>query len=72
MVIIKDIQEKDLGITSKQALLPFLKKGGFKTLEATFNHLPPWLEQELVMHNLKQQVLEEGEGLVKILIDRGR
>lgn len=46
-VSIKEIQEKNAGITSKQALLPFLRRGGFYSLEVRCNHVPPWLEAEM-------------------------
>ncbi len=41
---LKEIQENHAGVTSKQVLLPFVKKGEFNSLEVTCNHVPPWLE----------------------------
>lgn len=46
-ISLKDIQEKNAGVTSKQALLPFIRKGQFNLLEVSCNHIPPWLEAEL-------------------------
>lgn len=47
-ISIKEIQGKNTGFTSKQALLPFLRKGLFYELEIICNHIPPWLEAELI------------------------
>ncbi|MDA8213134.1 MAG: nitrogenase, partial [Clostridia bacterium] len=48
---LKEIQENNLGVTSKQVLLPFLRKGKFYSLEVICSHLPPWLEAELMSGN---------------------
>jgi len=47
-ISIKEIQENNTGFTSKQAILPFLRKGLFYQLEIICNHIPPWLETELI------------------------
>ncbi len=46
-ISIKEIQENNSGITSKQVLLAFLRKENFYNLEVLCNHVPPWLESEL-------------------------
>lgn len=46
-ISIKQIQENNSQVTSKQMLLPFLRKGEFFTLEVICNHIPMWLEMEL-------------------------
>lgn len=46
-ISIKEIQESEAGITSKQVLMPLLSKKAFTLLEVTCNHVPPWLELEL-------------------------
>jgi Fe-only nitrogenase accessory protein AnfO len=51
-ISIKEIQESDAGITSKQVLLPFLRQGKFYQLEVRCNHIPPWLEAEALTGNL--------------------
>lgn len=51
-ISIKEIQENSSGITSKQVLLAFLRKGNFYSLEVLCNHVPPWLENELTGGNL--------------------
>lgn len=47
-ISLKDIQRNNSGITSKQALLPFLRWGKFYSLEVLCDHIPPWLEAELL------------------------
>lgn len=46
-ISIKEIQENNSGITTKQVLLPFIRKGKFYELEILCNHIPPWLELEM-------------------------
>lgn len=46
-ISLKDIQANNTGFTSKQVLQPFLRKGGFYSLEVLCGHVPPWLEAEL-------------------------
>jgi len=45
---IREIQQGSGGVTSKQAVLPILRQGGFYQLEIVCAHLPPWLEGELI------------------------
>jgi Fe-only nitrogenase accessory protein AnfO len=47
-ISIKEIQETDRGVTSKQVLLPIIRKKNFNQLEVLCNHIPPWLELELL------------------------
>jgi len=69
-VSLKEIQENNSSITSKQALLPFLKKGKFDTLEIICNHVPQWLESELMALNQTMQVERKAEGLVKVSLKK--
>jgi len=46
-ISIKEVQENGGGITSKQVLMPVLRKVPFETLEVLCNHIPPWLEVDL-------------------------
>lgn len=56
-VSIKEIQENNIGVTSKQVLLPFLRKGQFISLEVSGNHMPVWLETELLTGLWSMEVL---------------
>ena len=42
-ISIKDVQENDVGVTTKQLLLPLIRKSSFDELEIICNHVPPWL-----------------------------
>ncbi|MHB1127056.1 MAG: Fe-only nitrogenase accessory AnfO family protein [Bacillota bacterium] len=65
-----DIQHKNAGLTSKQVLLPFLRKGGFQSLEVICSHVPPWLEIELLDGHFLSEVVATGQNVMKILISR--
>lgn len=44
---LKEIQKSKPGVTSKGALLPFLRNVTFYQLEVICSHMPPWMESEL-------------------------
>ena len=69
-ISIKEIQENATGITSKQALLPFLRKGGFYSLEVLCNHVPPWLEAELLSSGYSGDIEKISNKEVKITVAR--
>lgn len=50
---LKELQNKSSGVTSKQALLPFLNNTSFYELEIVCSHAPKWLEEELKRMNMK-------------------
>lgn len=64
----KSFQSINPSISSKKALLPFLKNVAFYELEVTFSHIPPWLDEELSNINLIYDVtkLDDTEYNVKI------
>lgn len=43
-ISLKEVQENNAGITSKQVLFSFVNKAEFDQLEVVCNHVPPWLE----------------------------
>lgn len=51
-ISIKEIQENEAGITSKQVLMPIISKKTFTSIEVICNHVPPWLEMELTARGL--------------------
>ncbi|MEW6696732.1 MAG: Fe-only nitrogenase accessory AnfO family protein [Bacillota bacterium] len=69
-ISIKEIQEKDLGVTSKQALLPFVRQGIFYSLEVLCNHIPPWLENEIVVRGLESRTEILGKNEIKLIITK--
>lgn len=62
-----EIQSSDSFLTTKQVLLPILRKADFYTLEVLCNHVPPWLELELESGNY-QSYIERLRGESKIII----
>ncbi|MBE3588072.1 MAG: nitrogenase [Thermoanaerobacteraceae bacterium] len=67
-ISLKEIQKKTAGVTSKQVLLPFLRRGGFDRLEIICQHMPPWLEMELLAGNLDGHVQKNDNGEITITI----
>lgn len=67
---LKDIQTGDSGITSKQALQPFLRQGKFYSLEVLCSHIPPWLEAELLSGNLLCASEQVGKDEVRLVITK--
>jgi Fe-only nitrogenase accessory protein AnfO len=67
---LKDIQEGNTGITSKQALQPFLRKGSFYELIIICSHVPPWLEAEILGNNLDAEFTGSGPGEIMITITK--
>lgn len=69
-VSIKKIQDSGGGITSKQVLQPFLRRGSFYELEVECSHVPPWLEAEFASGTLKGEVLSSGRDEIKLVISK--
>ncbi|HBV97517.1 MAG: nitrogenase [Peptococcaceae bacterium BICA1-7] len=63
-VSIKGIQEGNTGLTSKQALLPFIRSRVFYSLEIMCSHAPPWLEAEIKGGSLSGEIKSAGGGVV--------
>ncbi|SFR15520.1 Fe-only nitrogenase accessory AnfO family protein [Desulfoscipio geothermicus] len=69
-ISIKEIQENNIGVTSKQVLLPFLRQGNFYELKVLCNHIPPWLEAEFLTGKLCGEVNNIGSGELEIIITK--
>jgi len=69
-ISIKEIQENNHGVTSKQALLPFLRHGEFYSLQILCNHVPPWLESELLAGSLNGLIEQIDKDSVRVTITR--
>lgn len=65
---LKELQNKDSGITSKQALLPFLNNTSFYELEIICSHEPRWLEEELKRLNMKSVITMVDANEYKIVV----
>lgn len=55
-ISIKSIQENTMGITSKQVLQGFVRKSDFRQLVINCNHVPPWLQAEVIDSSLRCQI----------------
>lgn len=62
------VQQNNAGVTSKQVLLPLLRKGKFETIGIQCKHIPPWLEAELMGKKLDYAVEPINANEVKINI----
>ncbi|AQS59389.1 Fe-only nitrogenase accessory AnfO family protein [Desulforamulus ferrireducens] len=67
-ISLKEIQEQNMGYTSKQVLLPFLRQEEFYSLEVICNHIPPWLAGELLVGDLESTTEAIGSNEYKITI----
>lgn len=50
------LQVNKASVSSKQALLPFLKVGNFKKLSVVCKHVPPWLEGTIRSMKMKMDI----------------
>lgn len=67
-ISLKDIQQSNSGVTSKQVLIPFIRKGKYYSLEVLCTHVPPWLESELASGSLTGEIEKLGNSEVKVTI----
>jgi Fe-only nitrogenase accessory protein AnfO len=67
---LKELQEHNTGISSKQALKPFLNNESFSELIVTCSHIPNWLENELEKLNLDFQFSRTGQSDYIIIINK--
>jgi Fe-only nitrogenase accessory protein AnfO len=65
---LKQVQDANASLSSKQLLLPFLRLGTFFELEVSCYHVPPWLAIELDVLRLKSELIKIGENDYKIKI----
>lgn len=69
-ISIKEIQENNAGVSSKQVLLPFLRKHSFCSLEILCNHVPPWLEVEILSGGFEYDIRRIGPDEIRIVINK--
>ncbi|EHI99685.1 Nitrogenase iron-iron accessory protein AnfO [Clostridium sp. DL-VIII] len=67
---VRELQDRNIGITTKQALMPFLNEGNFNELILTCSHIPGWLESYLTKLNFNFQFSEVGEGDYLIIVNK--
>lgn len=66
---LKELQEGNTGITTKQVLKPFLKDNNFNELILNCSHIPCWLEGELEKLNLSFECSKTGENDYIVIIN---
>lgn len=68
-ISIKEIQEKNAEVTSKQVLQQYVRSGRFHTLVISCCHVPPWIEVEAVRggYAIETEQLGKNEFKVKII-----
>ena len=59
-ISVKEIQANGTGITSKQVLMPVLRRREFSELEIDCTHVPPWIECELTSGSLQGKIEKRG------------
>ncbi len=69
-VSVKDIQNCNGMITSKQILLPLLGDKSIHKLEIVCTHIPPWLELKIVNGELEAQIEQTAVHETRVTISR--
>lgn len=72
IINLKDVQEHNIGITTKQVLKPFLLENKFNQLIITCSHIPCWLESELEGLNLNFETWKTGENDCILVINHNQ
>ncbi|HMK45023.1 MAG TPA: Fe-only nitrogenase accessory AnfO family protein [Methanocella sp.] len=65
---IKEIQEKNSGVSSKQILQQFIRQCGFRSLMIVCSHIPPWIEAEVAMDGLIMETEQLAKNEFKVRI----
>lgn len=66
---LKELQEHNIGITTKQILKPFFIENSFNELIVICSHIPCWFEEELNRLNLNFDVSKTGENDYIVIIN---
>lgn len=69
---LKELQEHNIGITTKQVLKPFFSEDKFDELIINCDHIPCWLESELERLNLNFQTSKTGENDYILIINHNK
>ncbi|CFX69924.1 Nitrogenase iron-iron, accessory protein AnfO [Syntrophomonas zehnderi OL-4] len=69
-ISLKDIQNRNTKITSKQILFPLLKNEQVRNLEIICSHIPPWLEIKLISGELEGTIEKITSNEFRVTIHR--
>jgi len=67
-ISIKEIQETDSSVTSKQVLASFLRQANYYQLEVLCNHVPRWLETEAMLGSLNYLCEKIAPGEIRLTL----
>ena len=67
-ISIKEIQEKNADLSSKQVLQQYVRSGNFRTLVVSCSHVPPWIEVEAVRGGFAVETEQLGKNEFKVKI----
>ncbi|CAJ36858.1 Fe-only nitrogenase accessory AnfO family protein [Methanocella arvoryzae] len=70
-ISIKEIQEKNADISSKQVLQQFVRHGCYSSLVVVCSHVPPWMEAETTANGLTFETERLGRSEFMVRIARG-
>jgi len=59
-ISVKEIQQNGTGVTTKQILIPVLRRREFSELEIDCTHVPPWIECDLSSGSLQGKIEKLG------------
>lgn len=65
---LKELQQNNSKLSSKQVLMPFLKSTNFYELEIICGHTPPWFKNEFEKMNLKYFAVENSNNEHRIKV----
>jgi Fe-only nitrogenase accessory protein AnfO len=65
---LKKLQETKSSISSKQALLPFIRNNTFKELELLCTHVPPWIENFVKEFSFRLDIFKIKSNEYKVII----
>lgn len=66
---LKELQEQNIGITTKQVLMPFFIDNSFNELIVICSHIPCWFEAELKRANFNFEASKTGENDYIVIIN---
>ena len=64
------LQQSDAMVSTKQALLPFLRNTPFYQLEIVCSHIPPWFESEFEKLGLNSKIEQTDGNRYKVIVQK--
>ncbi len=70
-ISVTELQEANAGVSSKQVLLPFLRRNAFRSLVILCNHVPPWLSVEAMTAGCRIEAEQLGDHEFRVRLTAG-